>query len=108
LTFRIHRQEESRGPKPELPTPLSGAGGAAGAFLACGLLAFPWARRSRLRSRARIGFGLAMVLAAGLLGCWSRHPRSTVYQVTLAVMPANAPAGTPPVASVPVQLTVAQ
>jgi hypothetical protein len=47
-----------------------------------------------------------MLLAVGLLGCWSRNPRSTTYHVTVAATPASSPAGTPPVATIPLDVTV--
>lgn len=86
------------------PVSLPIGGGAAGAFLACGLVAFPWAGRSRRRSR--LWAGLALLLAVGLMGCWSRNPRSTTYHGTVVATAANAPAGTPPLATIPLDVTV--
>ena len=106
ITFRVTISAIQSGLKEGGAVGLPMGGGAAGAFLACGLLALPWAGRSRRRSRRWTG--LALLLAVGLLGCWSRNPSSTTYHGTVVASAANAPAGTPPLATIPVEVTVLQ
>jgi hypothetical protein len=64
---------------------LPGGPGGAGAFLACGILALPWARRRRFAGLLLTG--LALVLAAGLGGCSGSGPGGTVGAVPPGTYP---------------------